>query len=131
MAHGEDKTDAPTPHKKREPRKKGQIAKSPELVGWISLFVGTFFIEKTVTNAGHAVRDALSAIAAIGPHSEAEDGLKVFAAAMKGGLRSLAPLLATMGLLASVATPAQSTLSVPLSMLKPKPERLTPIKGIK
>jgi flagellar biosynthetic protein FlhB len=131
MAHGEDKTEAPTPKKKRDARKKGQIAKSPELVGWVSLFIGTFFVEKTVSNAGHAVRDALSTVAAFGPNSEAGDGLKVFGAAMKGGLLALAPLLAAMVLLAVVGNLAQTNLFVSLSMLKPKPERLNPIQGFK
>src|SRR3954471_12393018 len=36
---GEEKTEKPTPKRRREARKEGQIARTPDLGGWLSLLV--------------------------------------------------------------------------------------------
>ena len=43
-----DKTEKPTAKKKRDPRRKGQIAKSQDLTGWTSLLLGLYILPMTI-----------------------------------------------------------------------------------
>ena len=48
MAAKGDKTEAPTAKKKKDMRKKGQVAKSQDLAPWFALLVGTYVLPATV-----------------------------------------------------------------------------------
>ena len=49
-----DKTEAPTPKKKREARKKGQIARSNDLVMWAQMLGVSIFMPSAIGGAGSA-----------------------------------------------------------------------------
>ena len=50
-----DKTEQATPKKKRESRRKGQIAKSQDLTGWASLLVGLYLLFSAIQGAGELI----------------------------------------------------------------------------
>ena len=42
------KSEAPTPRRKKDSRRKGQVAKSPDLVAWAQLYVFSMMVPKTI-----------------------------------------------------------------------------------
>ena len=59
MAAKGDKTEAPTPKKKKDMRKKGQVAKSQDLAPWLALLVGTYVLPVTVSGLAQGDDDQL------------------------------------------------------------------------
>jgi hypothetical protein len=59
------KTEAPTPRRKKEARRKGQVARTPELSAWVSLLAATTVIPTVVHRASHALVGLEAASAAV------------------------------------------------------------------
>ena len=73
MAKG-DKTEAPTPKKKKDTRKKGQVAKSQDLAPWLALLVGTYVLPLTVGGLARAMSTSLAEVKTIGADPDAGQG---------------------------------------------------------
>ena len=54
------KTEAPTPKRKKEARKEGQVVRSEDLVTWTSVLIGTVVLPGMIGRAGTAVRTSLT-----------------------------------------------------------------------
>jgi flagellar biosynthetic protein FlhB len=126
-----EKTEAPTPKKKKEARKKGQIARSPELVKWAGLMVATWLVPLTVRRTSTLVTELATRIPAIAAEPSPEAALSMLGSGLAGVITAILPL--ALGLLAVgvVGNLAQGGLFVSGSLLKPKFNRLNPAKGIK
>ncbi len=61
----EEKSEAPTPKRKKEARKEGQIAKSTELGTWLQVLVATTAIQLTGARAYAGLKDIRTDIATI------------------------------------------------------------------
>ncbi|MGH1504204.1 MAG: EscU/YscU/HrcU family type III secretion system export apparatus switch protein [Acidimicrobiales bacterium] len=126
-----DKTEKPTPKKLREARKKGQIPRSPDLVGWVVLFVSSFVLPSAVTSTARALStlttDGLAAAAA------GDDGRVMSLGAEIPALAGLAmaPLLAVAFMVTALGMVVQGGVALSLDPLKPKAERISPKAGIK
>jgi flagellar biosynthetic protein FlhB len=127
----DDKTEAPTPKRKREARKKGQIPKSAELVTWLQVLVATYMLEVTVhrgTGAlGHVLAEVRDGIA----KPDTGVALRVFGDALRSSVLAVLPLTLAMMAVGIVGHVAQTGGFASLSLLKPKPERLNPLHGLK
>jgi flagellar biosynthesis protein FlhB len=132
---GEDsgeKTEEPTPHKLREARKKGQIAKSQEITSAIMLlasfytfrFTGDIILNRIANHTTMVFNliniDFSMALAAM-----------VLMDALKTILLALAPLLGITFVLILIVESIQTEFLFSLEALKPKFENLNPINGFK
>jgi flagellar biosynthetic protein FlhB len=126
-----DRTEAPTAKRKKESRKKGQIAATPELAAWAQLLVATYFVERTIVVGFDTARAALAQLLMLGPESDAADGLAVLGPAFKGSLLAVLPLAFSAVAIAVIGQFAQVGPYFSASLLKPKGERLNVAKGIK
>ena len=61
MSSKHDKTEAPTPKRKREARQKGQVARSPEIVAWGSILAATVLAKGTISRGGKLSETLLNA----------------------------------------------------------------------
>ena len=130
MSFGE-KTEAPTPRRRRQAREKGEVAKSQELIGALIL-LGTLMTLKSLAPwLGKALEgftvDTLQRLQTprLGVLELAAVGRSTMAAlAMLAG-----PILAVAGLTAVVAGVGQVGLLFTLKPVQPKGERLSPAKG--
>ncbi len=125
------KTEKPTPKKLRDARKKGQIARSPDLVGWVALFVATFVIPSSMVVMADGLRQIMhdGLLAA----RTGDDG-QVFSSAMPIlGLvvRTLTPLFFVIVIVTIVGMVVQGGVTLSLHPLKPKFERISPKSGVK
>ncbi|HTO01946.1 MAG TPA: EscU/YscU/HrcU family type III secretion system export apparatus switch protein [Microthrixaceae bacterium] len=131
---GEDKsqkTEAPTPKRKKEMRKKGQVAKSATLVSWISLLVATYLIPMVGSNIGELLSEGIRSISAVAATPEPETLLEISSTLLKQSAMALAPLLLGAALLGLVGNLAQVGFIFTMGPLTPKFERISPLAGVK
>ena len=131
---GGDKSEEPTPHKLREAREKGQVAKSKEItvatVLLLSYYLFRYLGEFMWTNLTDSARIILSLI------PEATNfSLSLAGYALLIGLRGLAltvlPLFAIAFAATLIAEAMQTGFVFSMDPLSPKIERLNPLEGLK
>lgn len=131
MSSGDDKTEAPTPKRKREARQQGQIPKTTELGMWLQVLVGAIGIELTASRAIDGLRDSAADISTIAADPDPEVALGLFGSALGLSLTSVLPLAAVMVLVGIVALLSQTGLVFARKAAKPTWSRVNPLAGIK
>ncbi len=98
MASKGDKTEAPTPKRKKDARKKGQVAKSQDLAPWLALLVGTYVLPLTVGGLARAMQTSLAEVTTIGAEPDAGKAIDILGSSLIGGFLAIAPILLVCGL---------------------------------
>ena len=125
------KTEAPTPKRKREARKKGQIPKSAEVVTWVQVLAATYLLELTVRRSGTALGSVMAQVRDGIARPDQGAALGLLGRALSSSMVAILPLTLAMMAIGVVGHVAQTGGFVSLSLLKPKPERLNPLQGVK
>ncbi|MEI6401014.1 MAG: EscU/YscU/HrcU family type III secretion system export apparatus switch protein [Actinomycetota bacterium] len=131
MGKREGKTEAPTPKKKQEAKKKGTVAKSVDLGPWLTLLIATYMLPWLIGSVGGAVVDALKALGDLAAEPDVGDALHLFDAAMRAGFFAVIPFMAVIAFVTVLTQAAQTGLVLSLHPLKPDFKRLNPIAGVK
>src|SRR5580658_329850 len=100
------KTEKATPKRKKDARKKGQVARSPEIGAWFSLFVITLLLPAGFGLAERRILSVQASAADVMAHPSVPGALAVLGQGMESALfivLPLAGLIAVIGLLASLA----------------------------
>jgi len=125
------RTEKPTARRKKEARKEGTVAKTPEVVTWLIVLVGTYLVQHTF-QATLALSLKLwgEIVGSMARPSVATD-LTIAGNGALGALTAMAPaLLATMGSALAINL-AQTRGLITFHPLKPTLSKLNPMKGIK
>jgi len=129
MADG--KTEKPTGKKRREARKEGRIARTPELAQWAPMFVLTLFIGPLLRHeAGvlqQLMRSSLQAIADPDPAI----ALRLFGSAMRQAFFSIVTFGSIVLVIGVAVSVAQGGMVFATKSVKPNFKKLDPIKGFK
>ena len=130
MSSGQ-KTEAPTPKRKRESRQKGQIARTPELTSWAGLLVATFMLKSAARTGTEATEWMTEQLRTLIAEPETGTALAFLGEALWRFGLAIVPL--SLGLMAVgvIGSFAQVGFSPSAKLLKPKWERANPFKGIK
>lgn len=130
MAH-DDKTEAPTPKRKRDARKEGQIPRSPELGTWGALLLASFVLPASIGHAAGGVTDLLERSLGLmaAPDEAAATGL--LGSGARTALLGALPIAVAMLAFGIGVNVAQTGLVLSTAKLKPKADRLNPFKGFK
>ena len=131
MAEKHDKTEAPTPKRKREARKKGQIARSQELVVWAQLYAVAALLSGTIGRAGAALQDITTRVGHLIARPDQDQALTLFTTGLTKVMIAVLPLSIVVMGVGVVGNVAQAGLVLSGQGLKPKFERLNPFKGLK
>jgi len=131
MSGKEGRTEAPTEKRKKESRRKGQVAKSPDLAAWLGLLVGTYLLPATVTRIFDAAAGALRTLPAAATTGEADAAVAALADALRSGFLAIVPTLLVIGAVGVAAQLAQTRLLVSLKLLVPDVKRINPKSGLK
>lgn len=127
----DDRTEKPTPKRKREARKKGQVARSTELPQGVGLAAAILLLPMTLPRISESLstdwRYALNQVAS----SDPDVALTLFGRFFSHAAVALAPLVAGVGLAGVVAQVAMVGGRPNAHQLKPKWERVNPKAGIK
>ncbi len=126
-----DKTEQATPKKRRDARRKGQLGKSQDLIGWFSLLVGMYMLPWTVRRLLTATGDSLTHVRAASRQADGKLATEVLGSTLRGGFMAVLPLMLTMMVCAVVASVGQTGLLLTGKPLKPDFKRLNPVQGFK
>lgn len=124
-----DATEAPTPKRKRDARLEGRIARSPDLAAWAVVLFGAAMVPSTFERVITISSENLHRVGANvegGPQLPA-----ILGRALADMLFAMAPLLGGAWVLALAITIAQVGFVITSKPLKPKIERLNPLKNVK
>lgn len=128
---GGEKTEEATPKRRREARKEGQIAKSPELVMWAQILVATVVLRLTISNGHTRLGELFARGSDIITSPEPGTALGLLGHGLTTALVLLAPLLGATVVLALLFDLSQTKGNVAPKLLKPKVEKINPLKGFK
>lgn len=124
-----DKTEKPTPKKKKESKEKGQVAKSQDLTSWASLLVALYVLPWSIGRIATATASTFNAMRATANAPETEVALGLFAKALRDGFIAVAPLMAVVVFSSVVATVGQVGVMLAPKALKPDFKRISPKQG--
>ncbi len=132
MAKDRDqKTEQQTAKRKKESRKKGQVAKSATLVSWLSLLLATFLLPPVIQNFSELISEGVRALPRVAENPSPEALGEEASAMFRQSLSALAPLLLGTMLLGILGNLAQVGFIFTTGPLKPKFERINPLQGAK
>ncbi|MBU0514986.1 MAG: flagellar biosynthesis protein FlhB [Proteobacteria bacterium] len=129
----QDKTEKPTPRRRRKAREKGQVAKSNEVMAVVVLLTGLATLYAT---AGYLYRNITGLMRQVLGQAHAwdvnMDTIQGFALrAMEGFFWLVLPVLVMVFVMALLVGVAQVGFMWVPSLIKPKLEKLNPLKGLK
>lgn len=127
----QSKTEAPTPKRKKEARRKGQVARTPELSAWMSLLAASFVIPLVVRRGAHALVALEAASRAVMIRPDEQGDLHLLGKGLGTVLSVVLPLLGVMVLIAVLTNLAQTRGGIATKKLKPNFTRMNPFKGFK
>ncbi len=131
MSGKEERTEQPTAKRKREARRDGQLARSPELVAWSQLLAASLLVRTSITLGGRSLLGLMDKMENALARPEPASALKLLGAGAQSAALALAPLAAGMFVLGIVGNLAQVGLAFSPKALKPKWDRVNPAKGLK
>ncbi len=123
-----DKTEQATPKKKRDSRKKGQIAKSQDLSGWASLVAALYLLPWTLVRVAEVVSGSLHGLRAA-DSTNADATVSLLGTTLRDTFLAVAPLMAVGTMVTLVASMSQVGVLVTLKPLVPDFKRINPKSG--
>ncbi|HTW08356.1 MAG TPA: EscU/YscU/HrcU family type III secretion system export apparatus switch protein [Acidimicrobiales bacterium] len=125
------RTEKPTARRKKEARREGRVARTPEVVTWLVVLVGTYVVQYTLRSSYALLLGLWGELTDDMSHPSVATDLALAGKGLGGALTAVAPaLLAAMGS-ALVINLAQTRGLVTLEPLKPQVSKLNPAKGVK
>jgi flagellar biosynthetic protein FlhB len=131
MGRREGKTEAPTPKKRQDAKKKGTVAKSTDLGPWLTLLVATYLLPMVIGSVGEAATNLLAAIRRLSGDADAGEALELFGDAMLAGLIAVLPFLVIVAGVTVLSQLGQTGLVLSMHPLKPTFKHFNPIEGVK
>jgi flagellar biosynthesis protein FlhB len=131
VAGGEERTEAPTPKRKREARRKGQVARSPDLVMWAQLLAATFLARLTIASGSDRLKGLLRQVEQAIERPEPGTAMRVMGDGLQSALFVVLPLAGGLMVVGIVGHLSQTKFQMSFALLKPKVERVNPMKGLK
>ena len=128
---GGDKTEDPTPKRKRDARRDGTIPKSAEIGSWASMLAATFLVQLTAARSVGRLSDLLDQAMLVIEKPEIGPAVALFGDGLASGVLVVAPLAVGLLVLGVVVNLAQVGWAPSGKLLKPKLDRLNPLKGAK
>jgi flagellar biosynthetic protein FlhB len=125
------RTEPPTPKRKREARERGQIAKTPELLTWISLLATTVLLQVTVAAAADGIGGLVAQVGPVTRRPSVPGAIRFLLDGLEVVAVSVVPLALGLMVVGVVVELAQAGLRPSFKRVKPKGERLNVFKGLK
>lgn len=126
-----DKTEKATPKKKRDARKKGQTAKSQDVIDWAGVLVGAMLIPSLVRHMADGFTQSFAEMRRAIADPTGDMAAQALAHALQRGFVAAIPLFVAVILTTVAASVGQTGLLLTGHPLKPDPKRLNPIAGFK
>jgi flagellar biosynthesis protein FlhB len=127
----DQKTEKPTPKRKKDARKQGQIAKSPDIAGWVIILASSYLMPATFERVTASLEEVMRRFTDIAVNPDPKAAVEALGIGLTGAFNALIPLLGFSAIIGLVTTLAQVGFVFSGKTITPKAERLNPIAGIK
>lgn len=131
MSGSGEKTEKPTAKRKKQARKDGQVARTPEIGAWLSMLVVTMAAGPLVRAEGAHLRAMMIAHLKATQDPSIATALTLLDSDFKHVMLVLIVLGSGVGLLGVVSAVAQGGFHLSPKLAKPDPKKLNPIAGAK
>jgi flagellar biosynthetic protein FlhB len=126
-----EKTEKATPKKRKESRKEGQVARTAELGGWVSLFLVTLALPPALKHQADSITGLMSACLRAVEDPSTDVAADLLRQGASGAFISLIALGSTVLLLSTAITLAQGGFYIASKMAKPDLKKLNLLQGVK
>ncbi len=126
-----DKTEKATAKKRRDARRKGQVAKSQDVVDWAGLLIGMMVVPSLVRHMTDGFNQSFAEMRRAIADPTGDMAAHSLGVALQRGFMAALPLFGVVIVATVVATLGQTGLLLTATPLKPDPKRLNPIAGFK
>lgn len=131
MADKSQKTEKPTPQRRKQAHKDGQVPRSADITAWLTVLSFSFLGPMAVGRLKGTFQSLMDRVPAVIAMPEPSSAAEILKLAATGAAEALAPVvLAAMGL-AIVGGVGQGGLKISSKRFKPKFEHLNVAKGVK
>ncbi|MFJ9315129.1 flagellar biosynthesis protein FlhB [Pimelobacter simplex] len=127
----EEKTEKPTPKKKKEARKEGQVPRTPELGGWLGLLVVALALGPLMDHELDALRTLMATHLRAAEDPSVALALQLLGQAGQHILVTLVVLGAMVLVIGVVSALAQGGFYLSPKLAKPDAKKLNPLQGAK
>jgi flagellar biosynthetic protein FlhB len=131
VAGSEEKTEKPTPKRKKQARKDGQVPRTPELGGWLGLLVVSLAMGPLLDHELDALRTMMAASLRSAADPSVSLALTLLGDAARHVFLTLLTLGSMMLVVGVVSALAQGGFYLSPKLVKPDPKKLDPFKGAK
>src|SRR4051812_47427541 len=128
---GEEKTEAPTAKKRKESRKEGQVARTPEFGSWASLLVFGLVLNVVGGREVRSLRALMTQSFELVATPEPAKALHLLGTAMMQALVAVVALGSVVMLVGVSAAVGQGGFYLATKAVKPKFSKLNPLSGAK
>jgi flagellar biosynthetic protein FlhB len=126
-----EKTEKPTAKKKKDARKKGQVARSAELGGWFSLLLATALFPTVFGAAERRLIALETQVAAVMANPTVEGALHILGVGFADAVIIALPIAALAAIIGAAASVAQVGLVFSGKGITPQFSKLNPVQGLK
>ncbi len=126
-----DKTEQPTAKRKRDARRDGNLARSPEIVAWVQMLAAGVLLPAAFGLGSRSLRQVMHRVGVLVSQPDPDAALRLMGTAVTGGLLAIAPLAVGMIVIGLVGNFAQIGFAISGKALRPKFDRISPAKGFK
>ena len=126
-----EKTEKPTPKRKKQARKDGQVPRTPELGSWLGLLAAALAIGPLLRHELGSLRTTLTTSLTSVDDPSAPLALSLLGDAAKQAFLALALLGSMIMVVGVVAAIAQGGFYLSPKLVKPDPKKLNPFSGAK
>ncbi len=130
MGH-EDRTEKPTAKRKREARRKGQVAKSPDVSAWLIMLAGSMIVPVLFKSAQHRILSLIGQSTSIMANPSPAGALLIMEKGLGDVVALVLPVVGAFAVVGVAANVAQSGLVLSSHALAPKWNKLNPFTGLK
>ncbi|MGH9103575.1 MAG: EscU/YscU/HrcU family type III secretion system export apparatus switch protein [Acidimicrobiales bacterium] len=131
MPKNDNRTEQPTPKRRREARKEGRVARSPDISGWSGVLAASFLLPVAFREASSRMDGLFALVAEAATRPDPATALRLLDAGLGDVVLLVAPVAFGYMALALLLGVGQVGLRPSFSSLTPKISRLNPMQGIK
>jgi len=131
MARKDERTERPTPKRRREAREEGRIAKTPELAGWLAVLVASLALPSAFGFAERRVLGVVVQANHVMADPSAPGALAVLVRGLVSAVEVVLPVAGAMAAVSLIATAAQVGPVLAWKAARPQFSRLNPLSGIR